>query len=89
MGKAREDRLAVLAAAVVHRLAEDAVHAGEPGEFGGLVDVVGAFVLLSTSCRATRSALASVMTLGDAEVELFVGALAVVDVVGHHAEGRG
>ena len=84
-----EQGLAVGAALVVHRFAVGEVQAGEPGEFGGLIDAAGACGFLVNLLERDDVGTGGGDHAGETdEVEFAVHPFAVVDIVGENAERR-
>jgi hypothetical protein len=85
----RQHRVAVFAAAVVDRLAEDDVQAGERPQLLRLVHLPRALGVHVYLLERDEVGLLRGDHGGDAgKVELAVGPFAVVDVVGEHAQAR-
>ena len=85
-----EDGGAVAAAVVVNVVAEVDFHVHQLGELGRLVDVAGAVGFLVDFLKGDDIGLFGHYHFGNAgEVELVVGAFAMVDVVGDDAEFGG
>jgi hypothetical protein len=88
-GAADEEGVAVLAAVVVHRLAEEGLEAGHTGEFGEGVDAADAVGALVDLLEGDDVGVGVLDDAGDAlEVEAAVDAFAVVDVIGKDANFR-
>ncbi len=88
--EAREDGVAVFAALEIEVVAKNARHAGEFGEFDREVAAVGAFDAFVYLLQGDDVSFFAFDECSDArQVDPFVEAFTVMDVVGHHAEGIG